>query len=75
MESQVLQKEAINHIKRALEYKFSDEEVSSKVAEDALQYMLFDLKKMFLFLNQKNPNSSLLIYSPVLAVFVLQCKI
>lgn len=43
--SQFYKKEAVHHIKRALEYKFPDEEISSKVAEDALQYMLFDFKK------------------------------
>lgn len=37
--------EAINHIKKALSYKYPNEEISDKVAEDALQYMLFDFSK------------------------------
>jgi len=35
--------EAIAHVRRALEYKYTDE-VPNSVAEDALQYMLFDFK-------------------------------
>lgn len=37
--------EAINHIKKALAYKYPNEEISDNVAEDALQYMLFDFSK------------------------------
>lgn len=43
--SKFYKKEAIQHVKRALEYKFPDEDISSIVAEEALQYMLFDFKK------------------------------
>mgnify|MGYP001099166924 FL=1 len=43
--SQFYKKEAVLHVKRALEYKFPDEDVSSIAAEEALQYMLFDFKK------------------------------
>ena len=43
--SQFYKKEAVQHVKRALEYKFPDEDVSSITAEEALQYMLFDFKK------------------------------
>lgn len=43
--SQFYKKEAVQHVKRALEYKFPDEDVSSIAAEEALQYMLFDFKK------------------------------
>lgn len=44
-ESQYFKKEAILHFKRALEYKFPDQEITSSVAEEALQYVLFDFKK------------------------------
>ena len=40
--SQVLKKDAIKFVKEILEYKFPDEEVTLKVAEDALQYGLFE---------------------------------
>lgn len=43
--SQFYKKEAVQHVKRALEYKFPDEDISSIAAEEALQYMLFDFKK------------------------------
>jgi DNA (cytosine-5)-methyltransferase 1 len=43
--SKFYKKEAIQHVKRALEYKFPDEDISSVAAEEALQYMLFDFKK------------------------------
>ena len=43
--SKFYKKEAIQHVKRALEYKFPDEDISSIAAEEALQYMLFDFKK------------------------------
>jgi len=46
---------AISHVKHALEYKYPEEEVSLKVAEDALQYMLFDMKKDIPFPEPKNP--------------------
>lgn len=34
--------EALQHVRRALEYKFPSTEISSKAASDALQYMLFN---------------------------------
>ncbi|MCH7402610.1 DNA cytosine methyltransferase [Belliella kenyensis] len=43
--SSFYKKEAVQHVKRALEYKYPKEEISSLVAEEALQYMLFDFKK------------------------------
>lgn len=43
--SKFYKKETIQHVKRALEYKFPDEDISSIAAEEALQYMLFDFKK------------------------------
>ncbi|UBZ15794.1 DNA cytosine methyltransferase [Flagellimonas marinaquae] len=47
--------EAVQHVKRALEYKFPDEIISAKLAEDALQYMIFDLKKDVPFPEPKKP--------------------
>lgn len=42
-------KEALNHIKRALEYKFPEDTITSKAAEEALQYMIFDFKEEISF--------------------------
>jgi len=53
--SQFYEKEAVLHIKRALEYKFTDESIAYKSAEDALQYILFDLKKEIPFPGPKKP--------------------
>jgi DNA (cytosine-5)-methyltransferase 1 len=53
--SQFYKKEAVHHIKRALEYKFPDKDITSKVAEDALQYMLFDFKKDVPFPEPEKP--------------------
>jgi len=53
-ESQFYKKEAVLHIKRALEYKYPDKIISLKVAEDALQYMLFDFKNDVPFPEPKN---------------------
>lgn len=43
-ESQYFKKEAVQHIKRAIEYKYPEKEITSAVAEEALQYVLFDYK-------------------------------
>ncbi|MDD3281573.1 MAG: DNA cytosine methyltransferase [Bacteroidales bacterium] len=40
--SEFFKREALQHVKRALEYKFPSTEISSKAASDALQYMLFN---------------------------------
>jgi DNA (cytosine-5)-methyltransferase 1 len=48
-------KEAIQQVKRALEYKFPDEEIGSKVADSALQYLLFDYKKEVPFPEPETP--------------------
>lgn len=40
----VFKKEAVNHVKRTLEYKFPDKDFTHKAAEEALQYMLFNFK-------------------------------
>lgn len=53
--SQFYKKEAVHHVKRALEYKFPEEDITSKVAEDALQYMLFDFKKDVPFPEPEKP--------------------
>jgi DNA (cytosine-5)-methyltransferase 1 len=46
---------AISHVKHALEYKYPNEEVTFEVAEEALQYMLFDMKKDIPFPEPLNP--------------------
>jgi DNA (cytosine-5)-methyltransferase 1 len=53
--SQFYKKEAILHTKRALEYKFPDENITLKVAEEALQYIIFDFKKEVPFPEPENP--------------------
>ncbi|MEC7755665.1 MAG: DNA cytosine methyltransferase [Bacteroidota bacterium] len=53
--SKFYKKEAIQHVKRALEYKFPDEDITTKVAEEALQYMVFDFKKEVPFPEPENP--------------------
>lgn len=53
--SKFYKKKAITHVQRALEYKFPDENITSKVAEEALQYMLFDFKKNIPFPEPKKP--------------------
>lgn len=42
--SKYFKKEAVQFVKRELEYKFPDETISSKAAEEALQYLIFDFK-------------------------------
>lgn len=53
--SQFYKKEAVQHVKRTLEYKFPEEEISSLAAEEALQYMLFNFKKDVPFPEPKSP--------------------
>ena len=43
--SSFYKKEALNHIKKVLEYKFPEDNITSKAAEEALQYMIFDFQK------------------------------
>lgn len=38
-------KEAVSYVKHALEYKYPEEDISNKVAESALQYLLFEFDK------------------------------
>lgn len=40
-----LKVEAVNQIKRILEYKFPEDKITSEVAEQALQYMILEFKK------------------------------
>jgi len=47
--SQFYKKEAVNHVRLSLERKFPEEEFSFEVAEEALQYMLFDFKNQVPF--------------------------
>ena len=53
--SKFYKKEAIQHVKRALEYKFPEEDITAKVAEEALQYMIFDFKKDVPFPEPEKP--------------------
>jgi DNA (cytosine-5)-methyltransferase 1 len=53
--SKFFKKEAVHHIKRALEYKFPEDEISYQIAEDALQYMLFDFKNEVPFPEPEKP--------------------
>ena len=42
--SVALKKGAVSHFKKALKYKFPKESISNKIAEEALQGMLFDYR-------------------------------
>jgi len=53
--SKFYKKEAIQHVKRALEYKFPDDDITAKVAEETLQYMIFDFKKDVPFPEPQKP--------------------
>lgn len=37
--------EAVSQVKRALQYKFPDDSITGKVAEEALQYLIFDFQE------------------------------
>jgi DNA (cytosine-5)-methyltransferase 1 len=47
--------EAFTHVKRALETRFPDENVTDIVAEEALQYLIFDYKKEVPFPEPEDP--------------------
>lgn len=47
--------EAILQLKRYLEYKYPDEDITSNVAEEALQYLVFDFKNEVPFPEPENP--------------------
>lgn len=53
--SKFFKKEAISHVKIALKYKYPNENITSKIAEEALQYMIFDFKKDVPFPEPKKP--------------------
>ncbi len=40
--SQFFKTDALNHVKKLIEYKFEEDEISDKVAEEALQALLFE---------------------------------
>ncbi len=52
--SQFYKNEALQQVKRTLEFKYPENEVSQVVAEEALQYMLFNLKKSSPFPEPEN---------------------
>ena len=43
--SKLYKEESLKYIKYALEHKFPDDKITNNVAEEALQYMIFDLQK------------------------------
>ena len=65
---------AINHVKRALEYKYPKDNITSQVAEDALQYLIFNFHNEIPFPPPKNKSLNSLICLQGLEDFELQCK-
>jgi DNA (cytosine-5)-methyltransferase 1 len=53
--SQFYKKGAVNQIIKTLQNKFPDKEITSEVAEEAIQYMMFDIKNDIPFPEPKNP--------------------
>lgn len=53
--SKYFKKEALKHVKKALEYKYPDEKITLKVAEEALQLILFDFKNEVPFPEPETP--------------------
>lgn len=53
--SEYFKSEAIHHIKRALEYKFPNKIFTSKIAEEALQYIIENFKNEVPFPEPENP--------------------
>lgn len=47
--------EALTHVKQVLTYEFPEKDITPQVAEDALQYMLFDLNKDIPFPEPASP--------------------
>lgn len=54
-DSEIFKDEALNYIRKLIEYKSPEETINIKAAEDALQYMLFDFQKEIPFPAPKNP--------------------
>lgn len=48
-------REALHHVKRALEYKYPNQEITNIAAEEALQYMLFNFKSDIPFPEPEKP--------------------
>jgi DNA (cytosine-5)-methyltransferase 1 len=53
--SKYYKKSAVAHVKSILENKYPEIDITNKVAEDALQYMLFDFKSDVPFPSPRNP--------------------
>lgn len=53
--SKFYKNEALSQVKRAIEYKFPNEEIDSTLAEQALQYLLFDNHKEVPFKHIEKP--------------------
>ncbi|MBZ9650860.1 DNA cytosine methyltransferase [Psychroflexus montanilacus] len=53
--SQFYKKDALLYVKEILEKEYPTEKVTDKVAEEALQYLIFDLNKSIPFPEPKNP--------------------
>lgn len=53
--SQFYKPDALNYVKEVLGNKFPDEQISNKVAEEALQYLIFDYKDSVPFPSPKKP--------------------
>lgn len=53
--SKFFEKEAIHHVKLALGLKYPEKKINDKVAEEALQYMLFNFKNEVPFPEPENP--------------------
>ena len=57
--SQFYKKDALSYVKEILEKEYPEENVTNKVAEEALQYLIFDLKNSVPFPGPKSKNSNL----------------
>lgn len=52
----ILKTEALNEVKRAIAYKYPNEEISQEIAENALQYFIKDFNSDIPFPEPDNPN-------------------
>lgn len=53
--SKYFRSKAIDHIKYTLKYQYPEKKITNKIAEEALQYFLFNSKKEIPFPEPKNP--------------------
>ncbi|PIQ48450.1 MAG: DNA (cytosine-5-)-methyltransferase [Cytophagales bacterium CG12_big_fil_rev_8_21_14_0_65_40_12] len=53
--SNFFKKDALNHVKKQLSYQFPDKEINDEVADEALQYLLFNLATNVPFPAPANP--------------------